>query len=147
MYCSKNTNKTSECCKHKNQHLLCLWLSDKNQPWDKLQPLIHFKIMEWFTVTYHHHAKLDYKAKSFKKNQCIVSWGHANSQVGGDDEPQKYHILSIFHIPFITLLLSYSSIKPLIFTTFIINMGLYYHFPNHLVLSILSKFMVNYWEK
>ena len=32
-----------------------------------------------------------------------------------------YHLIPIF-----------PSIKPLIFTTFIINMGLYYHFPNHL---------------
>ena len=39
-------------------------------------------------------------------------------------EPQKDHILFTFYIPFVTLFLSYPSIKPLIFTTFIINMGL-----------------------
>ena len=38
-------------------------------------------------------------------------------------ELQKYHILFIFHIPFVTLFLSYPSIKPLISTIFIINMG------------------------
>ena len=103
-----------------------------------------FQILEWFIVTYHHHVKPSYKAKSFKENQCIVSRGHGTSQVGGNVELQNYHILLIFHIPFITLFLFYPSIKPLIFTTFIINMGLYYHFPNHL---FLSEFMVNYWEK
>ena len=56
-------------------------------------------------------------------------------------EPQKYHILFIFPIPFVTLFLSYPSIKPLTFTTFIINMGLYYHFPNHLFFNI----WVNLW--
>ena len=132
-----------KCCKHKNQHLLHLWLSHKNQPWEKLLPLMHFKIMEWFTVTYHHHVKPTYKAKSFKENQCIVPRGHATSQVGRNVEPQKYHILFIFHIPFITLFLFYPSIKPLIFTIFIINMGLYYHFLNHL---FLSEFVVYYWE-
>ena len=31
-----------------------------------------------------------------KENQCIVTWGHANSQVGGGYvEPQKDHILFI----------------------------------------------------
>ena len=106
-----------------------------------------FQILEWFTTTYHHHVKPSYKAKSFKENQCIVAWGHATSQVGGNVEMQKDHILFIFYIPFITLFLSYPSIKTLIFTTFIINMGLYYHFPNHLFLSILSEFVVNYWEQ
>ena len=51
-----------------------------------------FQIMEWFTVTYHHHVKPSYKAKSFKENQCIVAWGHATSQVGGNVELQKYHL-------------------------------------------------------
>ena len=102
-----------------------------------------FQIMEWFTSTYHHHVNPSYKAKSFKENQCIVAWGHATSQVGGNVEWQKDHILFIFHLPFVTLFLSH----PSIFTTFIINMGLYYHFPNHLFLSILSEFVVNYWEK
>ena len=106
-----------------------------------------FQIMEWFTITYHHHVKPNYKVKSFKENQCIVAWGHATSQVVGNVEPQKYHILFIFHIPFSTLFLFYPSIKPLIFTTFIINMSLYYHFLNHLLLSILSEFVVDYCEK
>ena len=84
---------------------------------------MHFKIMEWFTVTYHHNVNPSYKAKSSKENQCIVAWGHETSQFGGNVEPQKDHILFTFHIPFVTLFLSYPSIKPLIFTTFIINMG------------------------
>ena len=106
-----------------------------------------FQILEWFTIRYHHHVKPSYTTKSFKENQCIVAWGHATSQVEGNVELQKDHILFIFPIPFVTLFLSYPSIKPLIFTTFIINMGLYYHFPNHLFLSILSEFVVNYLEK
>ena len=87
----------------------------------------------------HHHAK--------PKSLCTVAWGHATHSVGGNVESQKYHILFIFHIPFVTLFLFYPSIKPLIFITFIINMSLYYHFPNHLFLSILSELVVNYWEK
>ena len=107
-----------------------------------------FQILELFIVTYHHHhVKPSYKSKSFKENQCIVAWGHATSQVGGNVEPHQDHILFIFPILFVTLFLSYPSIKPLISTTFIINMGLNYHFPNHLFLSILSEFVVNYWEK
>ena len=39
-------------------------------------------------------------------------------------ESQKDHILFKFPIPFVTLFRSYPSIKPLIFTTFIINMDL-----------------------
>ena len=54
----------------------------------------------------------------------------------------KDHILFTFYIPLVTLFLSYPSIKPLIFTTFIINMGLNYHFPNHLFLSLI---WVNLW--
>ena len=59
-------------------------------------------------------------------------------------EPQKDHILFIISHTIYQLILLYPSIKPLTFTTFIINMGLYYHFLNHLFLSILSEFMVNY---
>ena len=59
----------------------------------------------------------------------------------------KEHSLFTFYIPFVTVILSYFFIKPLILTTFIMNMGLYYHFPNHLLLSSLSEFVVNYWEK
>ena len=84
----------------------------------------------------HHHAK--------PKLLCTVAWGHATHSIGGDVESQKYHILFIFHIPFVTLFLFYPFIKPLISTTLIIHMGLYYIFSNNLILSILSEFMVNY---
>ena len=106
-----------------------------------------FHILEWFTITYHHHVKPSYKAKNFKENWCIVAWGHANSQVGGYVELQKDHILFIFHISFVTLFLFYPSIKPLISTIFMNKYGLPCYFPNHLFLSILSEFVVNYWEK
>ena len=101
-------------------------------------------ILKWFTITYHHHEKPIYKAKSFKDNQCIVAWGHTTSQVRGNVEPQKDHILFSFHIPFITLFISYPSIKPLISTTFIIHMGLFYHFPNYLFWVFLREFFIKY---
>ena len=84
----------------------------------------------------HHHAK--------PKILCTVAWGHATSQVGGNVELQKYHILFIFHIPFITLFLSYPSIKSLISTIFMNKYGLPCYFPNNLFLSILSEFVVKY---
>ena len=56
-------------------------------------------------MIYYHHVKPSYKAKSFKENQCIVAWGHATSQVGGNVEPQKDHIWFIYSIPFVTLFL------------------------------------------
>ena len=102
--------------------------------------------MELFTVTYHHHVKPNNKAKSFKENQCIVEWGHATSQVGGNVEPQKYQILFIFHISFITLFLFFPSIKPLISIIFMTKYGLPCYFPNHLFFSILSEFVVNYLQ-
>ena len=58
-------------------------------------------------------------------------------------EMQKYHILFTFHIPFITLFLSYPSIKPLISTIFMNKYVLPCYFPNHLVFSSLSDFVVN----
>ena len=59
-------------------------------------------------------------------------------------EPQKHHILFIFHIPFITLFLFYPSIKPLISIIFMTKYGLPCYFPNHLFFSILSEIVVNY---
>ena len=127
--------------------MLHLWLLTQEPTIRKIVATHAFQILEWFTVTYHHHVNPSYKAKSFKQNQCIVAWGNANNQVGGNVEPQKDHILFIISHTIYHLILIFPSIKPLIFTTFIINMGLYYHFPNHWFLSILSEFVVNYWEK
>ena len=61
-----------------------------------------------------------------------------------DVETQKDHILFTFHTQFITLFLSYPSIKPLISTIFMNKYGLPCYIPTHLFLSILSEFVANY---
>ena len=112
---------------------IVLMVITQEQTIKKIAATHAFQILEWFTVTYHHHVKPSYKAKIFKENQCIVAWGHATSQVGGNVDLQKYHILFIFHIPFITLFLFYHFIKPLISIIFMTKYGLPCYFSKSFI--------------
>ena len=45
----------------------------KKREKEKLLPLMHFKIMEWFTVTYHHHVKLQLQSQKVLKRESMHS--------------------------------------------------------------------------
>ena len=103
MYCSKNTSKTTNVVNTRTNICYTYGCHTRtNHKENRCHSCISNPRM---TYCYHHHVKPSYKAKSFKENQCIVTWGHATSQVGGNVKPQKDHILFISPIPFVTLFL------------------------------------------
>ena len=91
-----------------------------------------FQIMEWFAITYHHHVNLATKPVVLKRINAYLHEDMQQVKLGGMFGHKNTTLYSSFTYHLSPLFLFYPPIKPLISTTLIIHMGLYYHFPNYL---------------